>query len=104
MAIQGFCPPSPPSHSPPSHSHSHSPYYLLLGRGSARLGRVKNIALDIEQNIKKSDKNYEYYLEQSNQSEEPFQLENVSEQEVLKTIKKWQIKAQRALMGYQIKS
>ena len=37
MAIQGFCPPpSPPS--PPSHS----PYYQLLERGSARLGRVKN--------------------------------------------------------------
>ena len=48
----------------------------------------KNIALDIEQNIKKSDKNYEYYLKQSKQSEEPFHLENVSEQEVLKTIKK----------------
>ena len=48
MAIQGFCPPSPPfppSHSPPSHSPpsppSHSPYYQLLERGSARLGRVK---------------------------------------------------------------
>ena len=40
MAIQGFCPPSPPSQSPPSHSHS--PYYQLLERGSARLGRVKN--------------------------------------------------------------
>ena len=40
MAIQGFCPPSPPS--PPSHSPSHSPspYYQLLERGSARLGRV----------------------------------------------------------------
>ena len=36
MAIQGFCP-SPPSHSP---SHSPSPYYQLLERGSARLGRV----------------------------------------------------------------
>ena len=36
MAIQGFCPPSP---SPPSPSHS--PYYQLLERGSARLGRVK---------------------------------------------------------------
>ena len=47
----------------------------------------KNIAMDIEQNIKKSDKNYEYYLKQSKQSEEPFHLENVSEQEVLKTIK-----------------
>ena len=35
MAIQGFSP-------PPSHSHSHSPYYQLLERGSARLGRVKN--------------------------------------------------------------
>ena len=36
MAIQGFCPPpSPPS--PPSPSHS--PYYQLLERGSARLGR-----------------------------------------------------------------
>ena len=33
MAIQGFCPPP----SPPSHS----PYYQLLERGSARLGRVK---------------------------------------------------------------
>ena len=31
MAIQGFCPPP-----------SHSPYYQLLERGSARLGRVKN--------------------------------------------------------------
>ena len=44
MAIQGFCPPSPPS--PPSHSppsHSHSPYYQLRERGSARLGRVKNL-------------------------------------------------------------
>ena len=41
MAIQGFCPPSPsPSHSPPSHSPP-SPYYQLLERGSARLGRVK---------------------------------------------------------------
>ena len=40
MAIQGFCPPSPPS--PPSHSPpSHSLYYQLLERGSARLGRVK---------------------------------------------------------------
>ena len=39
MAIQSFCPPSPPS---PSPSHSHSPYYQLLERGSARLGRVKN--------------------------------------------------------------
>ena len=48
----------------------------------------KNIAMDIEQNVKKSDKNYEYYLKQSKQSEEPFHLENVSEQEVLKTIKK----------------
>ena len=51
----------------------------------------KNIAMDIEQNIKKSDKNYEYYLKQSKQSEEPFHLENLSEQEVLnllKTIKK----------------
>ena len=38
MAIQGFCPPSP---SPPSHSPSPSPYYQLLERGSARLGRVK---------------------------------------------------------------
>ena len=36
MAIQGFCP--PPSPSPPP---SHSPYYQLLERGSARLGRVK---------------------------------------------------------------
>ena len=36
MAIQGFCP------SPPSPSHSPSPYYQLLERGSARLGRVKN--------------------------------------------------------------
>ena len=37
MAIQGFSPPpSPPSHSP-------SPYYQLLERGSARLGRVKNV-------------------------------------------------------------
>ena len=36
MAIQGFCPPSH-SHSPPS------PYYQLLERGSARLGRVKNV-------------------------------------------------------------
>ena len=33
MAIEGFSPPSP---SPPS------PYYQLLERGSARLGRVKN--------------------------------------------------------------
>ena len=48
----------------------------------------KNIAFEIEQNIKKSGKNYEYYLKQSNQSEEPFQLETVSEQEVLTTIKK----------------
>ena len=32
MAIEGFSPPSPP---PPS------PYYQLLERGSARLGRVK---------------------------------------------------------------
>ena len=32
MAIEGFSPPSP----------SHSPYYQLLERGSARLGRVKN--------------------------------------------------------------
>ena len=39
MAIQGFCP-SPPSHSP-------SPYYQLLERGSARLGRVKNFSLFI---------------------------------------------------------
>ena len=31
MAIQGICLPSPPS-------HSHSPYYQLLERGSARLG------------------------------------------------------------------
>ena len=39
MAIQGFCPPP----SPPSHST----YYQLLERGSARLGRVKNeVALD----------------------------------------------------------
>ena len=35
MAIQGFCP-------PPSPSPSHSPYYQLLERGSARLDRVKN--------------------------------------------------------------
>ena len=40
MAIQGFCPPSPPSHSP---SHSPSPYYQLLERSSARLGRVKKL-------------------------------------------------------------
>ena len=33
MAIQGFCPPSP----------FPSPYYQLLERGSARLGRVKKI-------------------------------------------------------------
>ena len=38
MAIEGFCPPPSPSLSP---SHSHSPYYQLLERGSARLGRVK---------------------------------------------------------------
>ena len=44
MAIQGFCPPSPPSHSPPSHSPP-SPYYQLLERGSARLGRVINLSL-----------------------------------------------------------
>ena len=48
MAIQGFCPPPSHSHSPsPSHSpsHSHSPYYQLLERGSARLGRVKNVKI-----------------------------------------------------------
>ena len=40
MAIQGFCPPSPPSPPSPSPSPSPSPYYQLLERGSARLGRV----------------------------------------------------------------
>ena len=51
MAIQGFCPPSPPSHSPPSPPSppSHSPYYQLLERGSARLGRVKKAILQQQQ-------------------------------------------------------
>ena len=41
MAIEGFCPPSP---SP------HSPYYQLLERGSARLGRFKNSELSHSEN------------------------------------------------------
>ena len=43
MAIQGFCPPPSPSPSPPSHS----PYYQLLERGSARLGRVKDKEIEV---------------------------------------------------------
>ena len=42
MAIQGFCPPPPPSH---------SPYYQLLERGSARLGRVEKILPEAAQKI-----------------------------------------------------
>ena len=41
MAIQGFSPPSPSPPSPSPPSPSPSPYYQLLERGSARLGRVK---------------------------------------------------------------
>ena len=41
MAIEGFSPPSP-SPSPPS------PYYQLLERGSARLGRVKKRATRLQ--------------------------------------------------------
>ena len=45
MAIQGFSPPSPSPPSPSPPSPSPSPYYQLLERGSARLGRVKKLDL-----------------------------------------------------------
>ena len=48
MAIQGFCPPP----SPPSHS----PYYQLLERSSARLGHVKKFTQEFGQILVKSTK------------------------------------------------
>ena len=47
MAIEGFSPPSPSPPSPPSPS----PYYQLLERGSARLGRVKKVHRSLKNSL-----------------------------------------------------
>ena len=53
MAVEGFSPPPPPSPpSPPSPSPPPSPYYQLLERGFARLGRVKSYETFFMTNIR----------------------------------------------------
>ena len=44
--------------------------------------------MEIGEKIEKSKHDYEYYLQKSKQSNEPFKIDNVSEGEILKTIKK----------------
>ena len=47
----------------------------------------KNIALEIEDKIDRSKFQYDYYLKKSKQTIERFEIQTVTEEEVLKTIK-----------------
>ena len=47
----------------------------------------KNIAIEIEDNLEKSNFKYEYYLNKSPQTNECFEIQSVTEEEILKTIK-----------------
>ena len=46
----------------------------------------RNIAIEIEKSLDKSKNNYLHYLNKSKQSEETFQLQNTTENEIIKAI------------------
>ena len=55
--------------------------------------KVSSVTVETEQKIEKSNQDYEYYLQKSKQSYEPFKIDYVSEKEVLQTITKMSNKA-----------